>query len=269
MNAWFKKLLGKKSITVDAGLVTSYDVNDASVRSKLATDQARLGEEIEEMFRAYDSRLMSLAQRVNSLSEADLARETESIRQSQDSLRRIIRRFQAGLKSTTDLDQELDGWDGHPQDEGALLADHPLVRAEIARSELILRDEERLRKQKTERAHLSMNHVGYKHEDLDIEKNTDSEQILNSIPNTATEMLHIQVHHVDPVRYPDENQLIAAIRDAVRETNRWHAKENTEFTQDAVDQVRQLKYLHGILKRLDLQKGIRRDRSVYWPDMHI
>ena len=77
----------------------------------------------------------------------------------------------------------------------------------------------------------------------------------------------MQVHEVDPVHIPDEASLIAAIRDAVRETNRWHALDLSQHTQDAVDQVRQMQQLHAILKRLDRQQGIRRDRSDLWPEI--
>jgi hypothetical protein len=165
------------------------------------------------------------------------------------------------------LDQELDGWEGHPGDEATLHADHPLIRSEIARSELLLRNEEKLRQQKKD-AQL----VGWSvdpdlgREDV-VSEGWDARNVYSPPMNSNQGMLQVQVHEVDPVRIPDEAQLIAAIRDAVRETNRWHALENHEHTQDAADQVRQMKQLHGILKRLDAQKGIRRDRSAYWPEM--
>lgn len=160
MSTWFKKLFGKEASKPDASFVASCEENPSGARAYLAADQSRLGAEIEEMFRAYDARLASLASRVKTLSEADLAREMESIREAQDSLRRIVRRFQAALKTTSELDQELDGWEGHPGDEASLHADHPLVRSEIARSELLLRNEDKLREKKT--------------------ANTDSEQSMDS-----------------------------------------------------------------------------------------
>lgn len=274
MSAWFKKLFGKEASKPDASFVASCAENPSGARAYLASDQARLGAEIEEVFRAYDARLASLASRVKTLSEDDLAREMESIREAQDGLRRIVRRFQAALKSTAELDQELDGWEGHPGDEATLHADHPLIRSEIVRSELLLRHEEKLREQKKDRTGSGRfvdpglsSMGGLSRQDDGKEQEWDARNVYSPPLNSSQGMLQVQVHEIDPVRIPDEAQLIAAIRDAVRETNRWHALENHEHTQDAADQVRQMKQLHGILKRLDAQKGIRRDRSAYWPEM--
>lgn len=256
MSAWFRKLFQKEASNPDASFVEP-TARPSAARAFLAQDQTRLAQEIEEMYGLYDQRLQSLATRIKTLSEDDLARELESLREAQDDLRTLIRRFQVALKGTEELHRELDGWQGQKHDRSPLHADHPLVRSEIIRSELALRDEDRLRQ-----------------EALPIEPEPPVSlpfvAPLSAFPSSrqdAPEAYRILIHEVDPVQVPSEVHLIQAIREAVRETNRWHAVHPSQHSQDAVDQAKQLKYLHAILRRLDKQQGITRDRSLYWPEM--
>lgn len=252
MSAWFKKLFQKEASKPDASFLQPIQPASAA-RTFLSQDQARIAKEIEEMYGLYDQRLQSLALRIKTLSEDDLARELESLREAQDDLRTIVRRFQAALKGTEELERELDGWEGQTHDRSPIHADHPLVRSEIIRSELTLRDEETLRQGARPLA-----------PEMEFLPPPSEPRPSNVSSAPAYE---VRVHEVDPVRVPSEAHLLQAIREAIRETNRWHAVHPSQYSQDAVDQAKQLKYLHAILRRLDKQQGITRDRSLYWPEM--
>ncbi len=250
MPRWFNKLFKHEVAPLSgAPFVEKCVENPSGARAFLAADQARLGKEIEEMYAAYDERLASLAGRVKTLSEEDLAREMDSIREAQDELRRIVRRFQTALKSTDELNRELDGWSSHPGDGLEVHADHPMVRAELVRSELAARNVEAMRQSFEERQ----------------EENAETmEQVAHS---AKPDIFEILVHEVDPRMVPDEPSLLAAIREAAREAAKWHGLPQELHSQDAVDQVKQFKDLHAYLKRWDRERGVRRDRSHLWPDI--
>ncbi len=214
-------------------------VEASFAREALTADQAALAEDIEHTFDALDARVQALARRLRELSPAEVVRETTSIREAHDGLRRIVRRFQASLKSTSELERELAGWQEHPT-QGELHADHPVVRAEIARSELSVRRPEKLAQEQPKK-----------------------QMPVTSIKvpvETSQGPLEVQVHEVSPRLIPDEKHLLAAIREATREAERWHGHTTDCHGQEAFDQVHLVRDLHAILKRLDRQNGVRRDR---------
>ena len=210
----------------------------AGAREMLTADQKALAEDIEHTFDALDARVQVLARRLRDMSPEDIERETASIREAHDGLRRVVRRFQASLKSTHELERELSGWQEHSA-EGELHADHPTVRAEIARSELTVRKPEMLREQRSKMPPSSIR-----------------------VPiQTSQGDFEVKVHEVNSRLIPDESGLLAAIREATREAERWHGQVSSSYGQDAVDQVRLVRDLHAILKRLDRERGVRRDRT--------
>jgi hypothetical protein len=205
-----------------------------AAQTELATSQAELAKQIEETFALYDQKLQDVALRIRSLSPEEQEHELENLAQAQDELKRVLRRFQAATKSTQDLQTELADWGEHPY-EGGLHADHPAVRSEIIRSELALRN--------------------------------PGTRLINmrrpkpSAGARAEEGTYgVVVHEVNPWLIPDEAHLLAAIREATREAERWHAMAPQEYTEDALEQVHQVRSLHAFLKRLDKLNGLRRDR---------
>ncbi len=234
---FFRKLLKKEAPTsVDASFAKRCVENLDGARAELTADQSALAQDIEKTFEALDERLYQLATRLRELPKEEVERESRSIREAHDSLRRVVRRFQAAMKGSEELEHELQGWQEHPGEAG-MHADHPLVRAEIARSELAVRDVEQMKKAKAAPA------------------------TSIKIPVETTQgRMEVKVHEVDARMIPDEKSLLAAIYEATREAERWHGLTPEKFSQDAVDQVRLVRDLNGILKRLDKANGIKRDR---------
>ena len=108
--------------------------------AELQEEQARIAQELEETFMAYDHKLQAMAERLGSQDREPSSKELANLRQEQLDLWRLVRRAQAAVRSTRELERELSEWTertdvaaphGHP--------DHPHTRAEIVGSELRVR----------------------------------------------------------------------------------------------------------------------------------
>lgn len=203
----------------------------------LAAAQAEIHRDFEAAIDTADAQLRAIATRLSQLGPEATREDVRALEAEQDRVRRLVRRIQAALAGREELEREHEAWASRADESSALHADHPRVRAEIARSELAVRSGEVSDKLKVE---------SEKYEHLPL--------------STSHSSLAVLVHAVDPRLIPDEAHLIRAIREAVREAERWHGIPPDEVDMDAVDQVRHVRELHAILKRLDRERHIRRDR---------
>lgn len=214
------------------------DAPISRARAMLAADQAALAREIEKTFDLYDERLKDLAGRVNQLSTKDFKREAKNIREAQDGLRRALRRLDLSAKTAKELERELALWEDREQDAAPMHADHPFVRAEMARSELAVR------KGKIERARKEIIS-----QTVTVLEEPQSHSTHDELPTTN-----------EPLPLPDTANLLRAIREATREAERWHAIPVEDHDEDALIQVHQVRDLHAALRRMDREQGSQRDR---------
>jgi hypothetical protein len=126
---------------------------EADVRlAELQDEQGRISAELESVFLSYDKKTRELSKRLASAAlalsspSADEGaerfdqKEAERVREEQNGLWRAIRRAQAAARTTGQLERELAEWtDGRETSAARTHPDHPLVRAEIAASELRVR----------------------------------------------------------------------------------------------------------------------------------
>jgi len=209
-------------------------------------DQRVLAEELERTTAAYEERLMGLAGRLSAMSPEDVEREARTLRDAQDALRRMLRRIDASSKSARELERELADWEARGEDDAPLHADHPSVRAEIARSELASR--ERARRLVAIPLDASPFRIM-------------AEPVAQHYEEVEETMPAYEPVSVESLPHPDPMHLIHVIRLETKEAERWHG--NPDPDHDALIQVKQVKYLHSILKRLDRERGVRRDRTAF------
>ncbi len=107
----------------------------------LQEEQARIAQELEETFLAYDKKLQAMARRLAGADGVPVTKkELRKLKDEQLELWRLVRRAQASSRTTRELKRELQEWKtrepgavgfGHP--------DHPETRAELVSSELRVR----------------------------------------------------------------------------------------------------------------------------------
>ncbi len=217
------------------------DSDRSNVTEELIQEQHALADEIERLFRVFHERLETLAHQARELSSNEFAHGADLLRAEQDSLRRALRRLDATARSTRELEQELDEWTFR-EENGALHADHPSVRMEIVASELVTRGAERPPRPT--------------HEDAD----DNAILFVTEEDGRGSPPQKIISETYEPLPIVDVGHLLSAIRDATRETERWHAVPDEALDDDALVQVHYVRELHAILKRLDRRHGIVRDR---------
>ncbi|MEO5927693.1 MAG: hypothetical protein ABIO72_03145 [Patescibacteria group bacterium] len=223
----------------------------ASARAALESDQRSLADELERTYAAYSERLESAAGRLAGMSDEDVAREARLLRESQDGLRRILRRIDASAHTARHLERELSDWESCGNTEGPRHADHPLVRAEIIRSELATRGEmQQIVAISPEQSPFRVVIERQAYTPADFE-----EPVSLPMADAEEEIPFETLASLDP------DHLLGTIRLETREAERWHGHHDPD--RDALDQVKQVRQLHAILKRIDREKGIRRDRTVY------
>jgi hypothetical protein len=211
-------------------------------REDLARSQREVADALEDAFQALDRRSQKLAGEIGQLSDGAIRAEWGRLKAEQQALRHALHRFQASQRQAEELSSELHAWASRAE-EGMADADEARRRAEIARSELAWRGQA-APELETRRPK----------EGVRLERPTGFD-----VP-MRTERVALQIHGVDPELIPDEAHLLQTIRDAVREVEKWHGHAPESHGVDAVSQVRHLRDLHAILKRLDRGRGIRRDR---------
>jgi hypothetical protein len=223
-------------------------------RERLRMDQRILADEIEQLFHRFDGRLQDLASRAHTMLEAEGEEEADDLRAAQDGLRLAVRRLQASLKATREIERELAEWERR-DDGGMLHADHPEIRAEILRSELAVRG--------ITREVPDQFVAQYIQKHADVEEGRPLETSRRMAEETIERPREYVFTTPEPVTDMETQHLLHAIRDATREAERWHALPTEYHDGDAVDQVRHLRELHAILKRLDRARGVERDRLTF------
>jgi len=223
------------------------DTDDLSqAKVVLAAEQAELARELEKLFQAYDEKVIDLASRVRSLPPDASRAEVDNIREIQRELQLVVRRLESAVKSRQELEKELVQW---REREGGKTREREVARrrAEIIRSELALRDE-------TEGWPVRLSPVGVDYRPLSkcgpfVQRMGEAEQAGDS-----SEML------ADDMTFMDEDQLVMAIREATHEAERWHAIPVEDHDEEALLQVHHVRELNALLKQLDRQRGVHRDR---------
>lgn len=220
----------------------------SSAKSALAAEQAELAHEIERLFLAYDERVREVSMRVRDLRPDAAEEEIARLRDVQKDLQMVVRRLDAAIKSRQELEQELSSWRNRGQDREQVRR-----RAEIIRSELAVRG-------------LGMVEDTEDIQPIQIEDFVKDRPKTNILAGAEKEIEAIPVYvededeQVEPLHIPDVEHLLAAIREATREAERWHAIPVEDHDDEALLQVRHVKELNGLLKKLDRKQGISRDR---------
>jgi len=188
-------------------------------------------DELEEEFRAHMARyqedLSALRGRIASCADAGEEGVLPELRDRHDRIRLLLRRIEASMSDTRELEEELNDWEDRRGEYGPAHADHPSVRAEIVRSELRSRHD-------TARGA--------------VEKRATVIAILKRVAGK---------------RRPKSETatLLDMIRHASAEAERWHDVPYPD--EDAVEQIRNVRRLHAILKQFDREAGKRRDRTEF------
>jgi hypothetical protein len=215
-----------------------------SMRRDLEAEQRGLATDLERLFIAYDERMRGLSSRLSTLDDATLEREWDSVRSQQTDIRRLLQRFESSVRSRQELERELAAWESRTDGD---------ERAEIIRSELAVRGVRRASPKKIETPPPLAISGPLNFPEIFISELFPGDESENEVQAPA-----VETHELPPVRSED---LIAAIRDAVREAERWHAVPEASMGEDALVQLHHVRELHGLLRRLDRQNGIRRDRA--------
>jgi hypothetical protein len=249
LTRWFRKEPPSSVAFDPASFEKLCNEDPAAARDALEADQRSLADELERTYSAYSERLESAASRLAGMSDDDVAREAKILRDAQDGLRRILRRIDASAQTARQLERELSDWESRERVEGPRHADHPLVRAEIIRSELTTRGEFQqpvaIPPEQSPFRIVIEERQPYTPGDFEEPINMPMADVEDEIPFET--LASVEPEH-----------LLHTIRFETREAERWHGHHDPD--QDAIEQVKQVRQLHAILKRLDREKGIRRDR---------
>ena len=198
-----------------------------------------LADEFERVYQDYERTLENTAIRLKTMKPNDLHREIRSLRDVHDALRRTLRRLDASMRGAAEIERELGEWRTRESEAGPWHADHPKVRAEILRSELSVREEKPLKV-------------------IPLESSPFAKTFERMECKTVSEEPHVFDPHEAQLQEVSVEQLIQVIRHANREVERW--RESPEIGRDAIDEVKELRRLHAILKQRDRESGTMRDR---------
>lgn len=228
--------------------------NDGLSHAKavLAAEQTQLAEELERLFQAYDEKVQDLALRVRDLPAGAAEAEISRLRTIQHELQSAVRRLEATAKTRQELEKELAYWqkrlDGRPRDR-----DKARRQTEILRSEISIREPE---------AEASWSRPVMA--EMQDEVRTPVTFLVEEAPYVQAEPSRnhpeLESEIPDYDYWPSADNLVAAIRDATREAERWHAIPVEDHDEEAVLQVRHVKELNAWLKRVDRRDGTSRDR---------
>jgi len=216
-----------------------------AARDALFLDQRELTDELERTYATYQEKLKGLEARIRCIPASEVKQEAEGLREAQDSIRKTLRRIEASARSARDLEAELLEWEARQGEDGPLHADHPDVRVEIVRSELVTRgsapDMRAIPMEET-----PFGRVGCV---MPARMETEGETVEMPI-NLEDEDIELPD--------PDPDQLVRTIRQMTREAERGLSVPDPE--PEAIEDLRRLRELHALLKRLDRERGATRDR---------
>lgn len=232
---------GSKSGDATSRAFKSAACGSHSKKGKLARRQIDLAERLEELFSAYEERLEELSSCIRNLDDKCSESEAARIRGLQDAMRLAFLRLDAAARSAQELKRDLAYWQNRMDEAEAR------ERIEILVSELALRGEKMQSSTHAAAAPKPQNRV-------------EPVNVLQEAPCPVCTDQASDSLSGEPLFWPEEEHLLRAIREATREAERWHAIPNATHDEDALIQVHHVRDLNGILKTLDKQKGIRRDR---------
>jgi len=221
-------------------------------KAVLASEQAQLADELERLFQAYDEKVQDLALRVRDLPSDAAEAEIARLRTIQHELQSAVRRLEASAKSRQELEKELAYWqkrlDGRPRDREKVRR-----QTEILRSEMAIREPE-------EDGRWSQPAASEGRQDFraPVTFVIESEPEAFREPSGNHPELESGMPEYD--HWPSAENLVAAIRDATREAERWHAIPVEDHDEEALIQIRHVKDLNAWLKRVDRRDGTTRDR---------
>ena len=259
LDRWFKK----------RETAPASDTADLAEIRRARQTQRQLTDEVQRVMRRLDGVTQELALRAASLGGPQLTQKRAALAAAQDRLRVTLRRLEVGMKQTQELTRELGEWEERAEDPSDLHADHPQTRIEILRSELAVRGVKRDLPDK-----LLTNFLQTRSRMLDevepqamttAETIESDGQVLSEDPLNRQGQLEVSdllEAPSEPMPEIDPAQLIAAIREATREAERWHAIPREQHDDDALAQVRHVRELHALLKRIDRESEVQRDRLV-------
>ncbi len=226
----------------------------------LAKEQRSLADEFEQIFKTYDQQLQETSLQLRSLRQAADRAKLERVKKIQAKLKTALQRLEASSKDEQQLEVELKHW----QDR-AVQRKSPNKemnqRLEIIRSELLLRGKNPF--------------MPVAVQEIVQESPAQQERIaeIKAAPAAVVKVAEVDAElkamkKTHPPRIlPDTEHVLAAVREAARETNRWHAIPAHLHNEDALLQVHQLKDLNAKLKMMDKEKGVVRYRLELAPRM--
>lgn len=212
----------------------------------LSLDIRDVREDYERVVAEYRRALAHLDERLATATPAEAMQERQRIQEVAEGLRRAAQRLEASFRETSDLEAELREWEMRRGEDGERNADHPDVRAEILRSELVLRRDR------------SMLQAIAPEQSPFFAKNASDFLPIDPPEPPESEMERIAS---DEPLYPDAEHLIRTIRQTTKDVEGWH--EQAVFSPEACDDIRRLRALHAALRRIDRAEGRERDRVVY------
>ena len=249
--SWFDalaKLTGRPSRGGRSSEARNNSISDmdglSQAKAVLALEQAELAKQVEELISAYNEKVESLAWRLRTLPADVSAAELADIREAQRGLKSVLHRLEAAVKSRQELESEIVRWQGRSAG-GTQDREEARRRSEIIRSELMLRGE-------TDGIPLTFQTVG-----VDFRPVAKCGPVISKTPDESADLSD---QGIEALPRMDEAQLVEAIRAATREAERWHAVPEEDWNEEALSQVHLVRELHALLKRLDKQKGVERDR---------
>lgn len=247
--------------------------------AELQEEQARIAQELEDTFVAYDKKLQAMARRLSGLDREPVTdRELRKVREEQLELWRLVRRAQAGSRTTGELKRELQEWSmresgavgyGHP--------DHPGTRVELVASELRVRGVEPGGRGRAEGREgyegCARDAGGEAHRLNDSEKAfgswhlgrrpqmRDAECLSNVPVQNNEEATSLMIESGPGWEHDDDEALLRELRSRRGEMERiMKNDEDEESVRELATFLSELRELHAHLRLHDRRNGIERER---------
>ncbi|MCI0478974.1 hypothetical protein L0Y59_00310 [Candidatus Uhrbacteria bacterium] len=227
-------------------------VSGSSAPEELAADREDLLADLERTFALYRSKVADFAARIDGLPVEEARREAEILRDAHDAIRRTMRRIEASARTANELMEELREWEAREGEGGPRHADHPDIRAEVIRSELRTRGVMPVLEAMPVEASPFVG-SGYAPQEPVAPFMRPSE-----IESEAEEDPFGRDADMDDLHVRDVETILRSIRETTREAERWHGLPEQEA--EVVDDLRRLRDMHTLLKRIDRSRGTVRDR---------
>lgn len=250
---WLTEPAGSRQGRPDRGVGEEAGRGLSQAQAVLAAEQRQLADELERLFQAYDRRVQDLALRIRDLPPAAADAEIDRLQAVQHELQSAVRRLEAGAKDQQELEGELAYWrqrlEGRSRDK-----DKARRQAEIIRSELALRassdiceDGEPVR-------------IAPQRSEAWAPVAVAVERVPEAPREPPGSLQELESELPDYAHWPEAENLVAAIREATREAERWHAIPVECHDEEALIQVKHVRDLNAWLKKVDRRNGVRRDR---------